>query len=60
MYIYIKREKQNKTLTQKRKKYKHFQVHFSIIYNSQDMEAAKYPLIDEWIRKNVSIYIIIQ
>ena len=60
MYIYVKREKQNKTLIQKRKKYKHFKVHHSITYNSQDMEATKCPLIDEWISKNVSIYIITQ
>ena len=33
------------------KRYMHISVHSSIIYNSQDMEAPKCPLTDEWVRK---------
>ena len=30
----------------------HLYVHYSIIYNSQDMEAIQEPInIDEWIKK---------
>ena len=29
----------------------HPNVHSSTIYNSQDMEATQYPLIDKWIKK---------
>ena len=31
-------------------------VHSSTIYNSQDTEAPKCPLIDEWIKKMWYIY----
>ena len=31
-------------------------VHCSSIYNSQDMEATKCPLTDEWIKKMWHIY----
>ena len=59
VYIYSRRGVKKNTI-QKRKKYNHFKVHCSIIYNSQDMEATKGLLTDEWIRKNMSIYMITQ
>ena len=31
-------------------------MHCSTIYNSQDMEASRCPLADEWIRKLWYIY----
>ena len=31
-------------------------VHWSSIYNSQDMEATKYPLMEEWMKKMWFIY----
>ena len=31
-------------------------VHCSTIYNSQDMETTKYPMIDEWIKKMWYMY----
>ena len=31
-------------------------VYCSILYNCQDLEAAKYPLVDEWIKKLRYIY----
>ena len=34
------------------KRYMHPSVHCSTIYNSQDIEATKCPLTDEWIKKN--------
>ena len=34
----------------------HPNVHSSTIYNSQDMEAPKYPSTDEWIKKMWGIY----
>ena len=34
----------------------HCYVSCSIIYNSQDMEAAQCPLIDEWIKKMWCVY----
>ena len=34
----------------------HPSVHSSTIYNSQDMEATKCPLTDEWIKKIWYIY----
>ena len=33
-------------------------VHCSIIYNSQDLEIAKCPSVDEWIKKLWYIYTI--
>ena len=33
-----------------------YNVHCSSIYNSQDMEATKCPLTDEWIKKMWHIY----
>ena len=26
-------------------------IHYRIIYSSQDMEAAKYPSVGEWVKK---------
>ena len=34
----------------------HPHVHSSIIYNSQDLEAAQVPPVDEWVKKLWSIY----
>jgi len=34
----------------------HPNVHSNTIYNSQDMEATKCPLTDEWIKKIWYIY----
>ena len=34
----------------------HPNVHSSIIYNSQDMEAPKCPSTDEWLKKMKYIY----
>ena len=34
----------------------HPYVHFSTIHNSQDMESTQCPLIDDWIRKMWSTY----
>ena len=31
-------------------------VHFSTVFNSQDMEATKCPLTEEWIKKVWYIY----
>ena len=49
--------KENKNT--KSKRYTHPYVHCSTTYNSQDMEANRYPLrrIDEWIKKLWDIYI---
>ena len=33
------------------KRYMHPNIHSSIIYNSQDMEAPKYLLSEDWIKK---------
>ena len=38
------------------KRYMHPNVHSSTIYNSQDMEATKRPLTDEWLKKMWYIY----
>ena len=35
----------------KKKRYMHPGIHFSIVYNTRDMEATKCPTIDEWIKK---------
>ena len=40
-----------KSLSLRRTCYLHSHVHYSIIHNSQDMETAKRPLTDEWIKK---------
>ena len=40
------------------KEYMHPYVHGSIIYNSQDLEAPKCPLVDEWIKKLWYMYTI--
>ena len=40
------------------KRYMHPNVHSSIIYNSQDIEAIKCSSTDEWIRKILYIHIV--
>jgi len=43
--------KENKTQTQKGMCSLHVRWH--IVYNSQDMETAEGPLMDEWLRENM-------
>ena len=38
------------------KEYMHLYVHSSVIYNSQDLEIAQVPSIDEWNKKIWYIY----
>ena len=53
--IYKKKTKSLKNTNLKR--YMHHNVHSSIIYNSQDMEAPKCPSTDDWFKKMCYIYI---
>ena len=48
----LSKEIQNTNL----KKYMYSYVHCSVIYNSQDLEAAKCPSVDEWIKQLWYIY----
>ena len=50
---YISEENKSTTL----KRYMQNNVHSSIIYNCQDMEATKCPSTDKWIKKMGYIYI---
>ena len=38
------------------KEHKHPYVHCSVTYNHQDLEAAKCPSVDEWIKQLRDIY----
>ena len=38
------------------KEHEHPYVHYSVIYNCQDMEAAQCPSVDEWIKHLWDIY----
>ena len=48
---YISRK--SETTNSKRTMYPNF--HISTIYNSQDMEAIKYPLTDDWIKRYIYV-----
>ena len=48
----LSKETQNTNL----KEHKHPYVHCSVTYNHQDLEAAKCPSVDEWIKQLWAIY----
>ena len=52
---YLSKENRNTTM----KRYTHYHIHCSTIYNSQDREKPQYLLLDEWIKKLWYMYIYI-